>query len=384
MINNRIIKVLLFITVPIISVFLLLPLYGHAQTENTDDIFEAKVVGIIEEKVLVREDGSENIQQNLKLLGLTERWQGKEFNFNGIGELDVINSNVYKVGDHVLVNHLENSDGQSVYYIVDYIRRSNLYLLALVFAIIVIAIGKWKGLKALISLIGSFTIIMGFIIPNILNGHSPLIIGLIGTLAILVFVIYITEGFNLKSHISVLSIFICLFFTYILSIIFTSVTHLTGMAQEEIMYLVGIGHGTINFKGLLLTAIIIGTLGVLDDVVISQVTSARQIIKANPSLSRGKVFSMTFEVGKSHLASMVNTLFLAYAGASLPLLILFSLNQPPFLSFSQVINNELIATEIVRTMVGSIGIALAVPISTFLAAYFYSKKHATESVRINN
>ncbi len=358
----------------LLGVFYILPNVVQAQ-ENTDNIFEAKVIEIVKEKELTREDGSTNLQQNLKLEGLTGRWEGKEFNFYGIDELDVINSNIYQVGDRVMVNYLQDAEGKDVYYVVDYVRRGNLYLLAIIFAVLVIAIGEWKGLRAVISLVGSFAVIMGFIIPNILNGHSPLMIGLIGALVILIFIIYITEGFNKKSHISILSIFVCLVLTYILASMFSSLARLTGMAQEETMFLIGIGETAIDFKGLLLTAIIIGTLGVLDDVVISQVSSVEQIVKANPNLSRMKVFSMAFDVGKSHLASMVNTLFLAYAGASLPLLILFSVNEPPFLTFGQVINNEMIATEIVRTLVGSIGIALAVPISTILAAKYYTQKN---------
>ncbi len=368
------------ITLILVITFSLFSLWTHdAKSEEENNIiFEAKVVEILEEKELLREDGSASLQQNLKLVGLTDRWSGKEFTYFGIGELDVISANVYKSGDRVMINYLRDADGNDVYYVTDYVRRGNLYVLGIIFSIIVIIIGKWKGVRALISLVGSFVIIMGFIIPRILAGSSPLLIGLIGALAILLFIIYATEGFNKKSHVAVLSIFICLLITYLLSVAFGSLTRLTGMAQEEVMYLVGIGHGIINFKGLLLVAIIIGTLGVLDDVVISQVVSVKQILAADPNLSKKKVFSMAFEVGKSHLASMVNTLFLAYAGASLPLLILFSVNEPPFLTFGQVINNEIIAVEIVRTLVGSIGIALAVPISTILATHSYAKKrHAS-------
>jgi len=146
------------------------------------------------------------------------------------------------------------------------------------------------------------------------------------------------------------------------------------MANEETMFLLGLGEETINFQGLLLAGIIIGTLGVLDDMVISQVAAVEQIKLANPELSKKEVFKKSYKIGVSHISSMTNTLFLAYAGAALPLLLLFSVKQEPFLTFNQVINNEMIATEIVRTLAGSIGLVLAVPVATVLAVHFLRAK----------
>jgi len=145
------------------------------------------------------------------------------------------------------------------------------------------------------------------------------------------------------------------------------------MANEEVAYLISIGKGNINLNGLLLAGIIIGALGVLDDIVISQIALVKELKSSNPEISNKEAFSRAMKVGVSHLGSMVNTLFLAYAGASLPLLILFSMKQPPFETFGQVINNEIIATEIVRSLTGSVGIVLAVPIATFLAVRFIKK-----------
>ena len=146
------------------------------------------------------------------------------------------------------------------------------------------------------------------------------------------------------------------------------------MAQEEVMFLIGFGKTMINFKGLLLAGIIISTLGILDDVVVSQIVSVEEIKRANPKLSNVVVYRKTMKIGVSHMSSMINTLFLVYAGASLPLLLLFTIHQAPFLNFNQIINNEMLATEIVRTICGSIGIVLSIPISTFLASYFLKVK----------
>ena len=132
--------------------------------------------------------------------------------------------------------------------------------------------------------------------------------------------------------------------------------------------------GAINLQGLLLAGFIIGSLGVLDDLTISQVSTVQELYRLSPELTMREAYTRAMRVGVDHISSMVNTLFLAYAGVSLPLLLLFTFKQPPFLTLGQVLNHEVIATEIVRTLVGSIGLAVAVPITTLLAAYFYTKK----------
>jgi len=355
----------------LLAIILIMPFFAHAQ--NTDkEIFQAKVLQILDEKQITREDGSTSLQQNLKLKGLEGEWENKEFEFFGISEIDVISANTYKKGDKVMVNYIKSGE-KDLFYVVDYVRRAWLYFLAGIFALVVILIGRLKGLRALISLLISFLIIIKFILPQILAGANPLLIGVLGCFAILVCIIYITEGINKKSHLAILSVLICLFIVYLLSWLFTYFAKLTGMAQDEVMYLVSAGHGMINFQGLLLVAILIGTLGVLDDVVISQIEAVKQIRQANKKLPSKQVFQRAFKIGNSHFGAVINTLFLAYVGASLPLLLLFVIQEPPFLSFAQIINNEIIATEIIRALIGSIGIALAVPLSTFLAVCFNKK-----------
>ncbi len=346
----------------------------QAAQQSQDEIFEAKVLEVVKEQESKREDGSTYMQQNLKLKGLTGDMKGKEFEYNGIGSFDVLSSNYYKKGDKVLAIRSRMEQGEENFYIMDYIRRGNIYLLTVIFCLIIILIGKFKGLKALISLIVSFAIIMKFIIPQISSGANPLFICIVGSLLILLVVIYLTEGFDRKAHLAIASILLGLIFTGIISIIFTDLCRLTGMAQEESMYLIGIGKGILNFKGMLLAGIIIGTLGVLDDVVISQLYAVEEIRKIDPNIRGLDLYKKASNIGIAHISSMTNTLFLAYAGASLPLLLLFTVHEAPFLNFSQIINSELIATEIVRSLVGSIGLALAVPISTLLGVIFIKGK----------
>lgn len=347
----------------IILFLFFLPLTLHAQ----EAYYRAEVLQVIGQEDYQREDGSYGVRQNLLLRIKNNDLAGKEIEINNLNDFDVLSQNKYKVGDQVIVAHYQNQIGEDYYQIQDYVRTKSLFWLVLVFILLIIAIGKWKGLRALLGLFLSFVVIMYFMIPQILAGYSPLLIGTIGSVIILSMLIYLTEGWQKLSHLSILSIVVSLSITAVLAVIFTNLANLLGGGSDEILFLIGVGENTINFKGLLLTGIIIGTLGVLDDVVVSQISLVEEIKNANPSLSRKEIFNRAMKVGITHIGAMTNTLFLAYAGAGLPLLLLFSVQNPPFLSFFDVINNELIATEIVRTLTGSVGLTLAAPIATLVA-----------------
>lgn len=352
----------------------IMPQEMEAQPQATEETFEAKIIKILDQKEIDREDGSKAIQQNLLLKGTEGKWKNKEIKFDGISNIEVANAGVYKVGDKVLVQKSTNVEGKEIYYVTDFVRRGYLYLLGFIFCLIIILIGRKKGIKSLISLAISFFIIIKFILPKILDGNNPLYIGIVGAFFILTIIIYLTEGWNKKSHLSVLSVFISLFITLIFSWLFTKLTRLSGLSQEDAFFLIGMTKTAINFQGLLLAGMLIGAVGVLDDVIVSQIEVVKQIKEINPQMDNGEVFKSAFKVGNTHLGTMVNTLFLTYAGASLPLLLLFIIKQEPFLSYSQVINNEIIATEIVRTLVGSIGVALSMPIATYFGAYWLKIK----------
>jgi len=356
--------------------FLLLPtvLFAQDSFENADEIiFQAQVIEVVEDRTITDDNGLTLIKQKLKLKGLEGEWKNKEIIFDGTN-YDVISSPEYKIGNKVLINYSQDIEGNDNFYVIGFVRQGYLYWLAFLFAIVVIAIGRLKGLRALLVLLLTFLVILKFIVPKILAGGNPLLISIIGSLFILILAIYITEGFRRNSTIAIFSILISLIITGLLSVWFTTITKLTGYASDEAMYLTGLAEGNINIKGLLLAGIIIGALGVLDDVVVAQTTLVHELKLSNPELSKKQLYNKSMKVGVSHLSSMVNTLFLAYAGAALPLLILFSIKQPPFLTFNQIINNEIIATEIVRTLAGSIGLVLAVPIATMLAVQFIKNK----------
>jgi uncharacterized membrane protein len=331
---------------------------------------KAKVIKIIDQRTITRDSGQTAVQQHLALEVLSGELQGQTIEINSIGSLDVVSANSYQVGDKVYLNYSQDANGVTTFYITDFDRTWILFLIAGLFCLIALLIGGAKGLKSILSLIFSFAVIMKILIPAVNHGYNPLLVGIGVSFLMLLAIIYITEGWNRKAHLAVIAIFCGLFATSLLSIAFASWAKLTGMAQEDITYILSSAKQAINFHDLLLASFIIGTLGVLDDLVISQIETAQQIRNANPDLSSGQIFRMTMKVGRSHMGSMTNTLFLAYAGASFPLLMLININNPPFLTWVQAINNEEIATEIIRTFVGVIGLFLTVPISTWLASRY--------------
>ncbi len=341
--------------------------------EPSLESFEARVIKVIEQREVVGDNGAKMIQQNLLLRGSSDEWKGREIVSKGIGEIDILTGQVYKVGDEVLVQKSSNSEGEEIFDVTDYLRQDWIYLLALIFALVVAFVGGFKGLRSLLSLVVSFFLLVKFMLPAILAGYNPFLVCLAGGLVVLGVIIYLTEGFNRKSNLAMISVFFSLLITLALSILFTYLCRLTGM-DEETGFLTGMTAKAIDYKGLLLAGFLIGAIGVLDDVVIGQIEAVAQLKKANPLLSGWQLFKSSYKVGNTHLGAIINTLFLTYAGASLPLLLLFSLQSGSAITFSGAINNELIATEIVRTLVGSIGVALSVPIATVLAVRWLKVK----------
>jgi uncharacterized membrane protein len=369
----------IFLSILLFSLFVAFVVHAQSNASAfTEETFEAKISNVLDEKHIIREDGTKSTLQKLELEGLNGNWKGKEIIFDGIGR-DTDTKSIYKEGDRVSVSYSKDSDDNEIFYINDYIRQGQLYFLIAIFLIVILLIGRWQGVRAILGLIFSFFIIIKFIIPKILAGGDPLVTSLIYSFIIILVATYLVYGLNKKSSVSILGMFASLIITGILAIIFTKLCHLTGFAQEETIYIVNLTRGAINLQGLLLAGFIIGSLGVLDDLTISQVSTIQELHKLNPELSKWEIYKRAMRVGIDHISSMVNTLFLAYAGAALPLLLLFTFKQEPFLTFEQVINHEIIATEIVRTLVGSIGLALAVPITTFLAAHFYCRLKTKET-----
>lgn len=336
-----------------------------AYSDKNSETIQAKIIRVIEEKQIEVMDKTQ-LYQKLELELYTS---DKKKIIVENGNQPLANIIKYSVNDNVLVTVEQKIDGDNLYIITDFVRNDSLILLTIIFILLLIIIAKWKGFFSLFGLIFTFFIIFSFVLPKLLNGSNPILIAIIASLIIIPVTFYISHGFNKKTTIAIISSIISLIITAVLASIFTQIGHLTGLSSEEAGML-SIDQGNLNMKGILLAGIVIGALGVLDDITISQAAIVDELAKTANLTKAKDLYTRSMVIGKDHITSMVNTLVLAYAGASLPLLLIFTNNPHPF---SEIINYELIAEEIIRTLVGSIGLILAVPITTFIAANWYKK-----------
>ncbi|MEK7526615.1 MAG: YibE/F family protein [Patescibacteria group bacterium] len=348
------------------SLFLLTP-YAHAQ--NTDELLEGTVTKILLEKYTTVEN-QKQVYQNLEILITKGSIKGKSVKVVQ-GEIPSVNPQVYEVGDKLVLQTFQDLDGNTIYNIADYQRRNELFILFVIFTTLTIVIGGIWGVTSLLGMAFSFLVIFKFILPQIMSGTDPVLVAIEGAMLIIPVTFYLSHGFNVKTHVSIIGTLITLIVVGLLSTYFVNLTRLSGFSSEEAGFLQSEVGSLINMKGLLLAGIIISSLGILDDITISQASIVKELREANTNLKFKDLLVRGMKVGKDHIASLVNTLVLVYAGSSLPLLLLFISNPKPF---EQVINLEIIAEEIVKTLVGSIGLILAVPITTLIAAFYFAKK----------
>lgn len=284
------------------------------------------------------------------------------------GRRQVLSSTVYlQPGDNVLVTIGARPDGVLTVYFADFMRSDSLLWLTAIFVAVILFISRWKGLRSLLSMAFSLWVIIGYIIPHILAGEDPLRVSIIGSVILLGVTLYLTYGWNLKTHAAVLSMIFVLLITGTLAGLFVFFARLTGSGDENALFLLQMLNTQINLRGLLLGGMIIGALGVLDDLVTTQASAVFELYHANPSLGFWPLFRSAMRIGQDHVAATVNTLVLAYAGAALPMLLMFSLGRG---NYGFLVNFEFIAEEIVRTLVGSLGLVTAVPLTTAIAILF--------------
>jgi uncharacterized membrane protein len=270
----------------------------------------------------------------------------------------------FRAGQRVRLSVLEREGQPPFYNIRDLERTRPMLILVAVFTLAVVAFGRWQGIRSLIGLVLSFAVIVGFVVPAILRGHSPVAVALVGAMAIMLISLYFSHGMGRKTTAAVVGTGLALVLTAVLTAGFVAATSLTGLASEDALNASFLAGG-LSFRGLLLAGIILGGLGVLDDVTMSQASLVFELRRADPTASFGKLVTGALAVGRDHIAATVNTLFLAYAGASLPLLVLFTTSGD---SLGTVATAEAVAVEVVRSLCGSIGLIAAVPLTTLLAA----------------
>lgn len=270
----------------------------------------------------------------------------------------------FTVGQGVVLAYSPEAPEDLRYSVVDVHRGPPMLLLAGLFAAAVILVGRLRGLTALIALAISFAVLSFFILPAILHGSNPLLVAVVGGSAIMFVALYLCHGVSTRTSVAVVGTLVSLSLIGLLGSLFIGWTHLTGNTSDE-TGLVHVLYPDIDIRGLLLAGFIIGSLGVLDDVTVTQTSAVWELKQAAPTMSARRLYRAGIRIGRDHIASTVNTLVLAYAGAALPLLLLFSIARRDVLD---VASSEIVAQEIARTLVGSIGLVASVPVTTALAA----------------
>ena len=327
----------------LILIFLLLPVISFAQNKQYKGIIQE----IKEENILVKIFSGKD--SNVVEINSELQNQARDWNF--------------KTGDRVIIEEFENSQ-EKFYLIIDYQRSGYLMFVFIIFSVLSLIVGKKYGFYSLLGMALSFFVIFEFILPQITAGKSPLFITILASVFLIPITFYLSHGINKKTHIAIVSTIITLIITALFTLISVNLANLTGFSSDEAMFL-QIANQNINMRGILLSGIIIGFLGILDDVTVSQSGIVMQLKESDSSLNTMELYKKSMKIGRDHITSMINTLVLVYTGASMPLLLLF-INSPQ--PIDMVLNREIIADEILRTLLGSIGLILAVPISTFFAS----------------
>lgn len=336
------------------------------QTTPNEDFYQAEVVEILEESEGDFGLGVEQqVLQKVSVLLLTGEQEGEllEIEYGSLGYDQKL-----KVGQKVVVVTPENVGS----FIFDRYRLPAIGVALFFFLVLAIVFAGWRGLSSLVGLVFSILLLAFYAVPQIIDGKNPLVISLISAGIIAVVSIYLAHGFKKRTTVAVVSTLIVVGLAVLLAQLFVSWVGLFGVGSEEAFHLQTTSLVDINLKGLLLGGIIIGALGVLDDITTAQAAAVDEIFRANPALTKKELYKRGMSVGREHITSLVNTLALAYVGASFPALLLFTIYERPWWV---VANTEAIAEEVVRTLVGSIALMLAVPITTFLAVHWLTSKN---------
>lgn len=279
---------------------------------------------------------------------------------------------ILKPGNEILVTvGISPLDNTTRALFIDFMRGKALVWIFLLFAIIIFIIGSWTGLRSLLGIVVGMGAIILFIIPQIANGANPVVTSIIGSAVFLTVSLYLVYGWRAMTHSAVISMMLSLILTGGISIFVVKLARLTGFGNENMMFLIQQSENPIDMRGILLAGIIIGSLGVLDDLVVGQSSAVFQLSEANADLNFQDLFQRAMTIGRDHAAASVNTLVLAYAGESLPMLLLFHVTN---VNLGMAVNVSFIAEEIVRALAGTIGLFLSIPISTAMACLWVLRK----------
>jgi uncharacterized membrane protein len=338
--------------------------FEHPLGPGETETLTARVVEVLEEGVIETDFTGAQVYQQLLLHVESGSMAGREVIVEE-GAINVVGrERLFRPGDRV---YLERAIGpeQERLYITDFVRTGSLFWIAVLFVGLVVLVGRGTGLRSLLGAFFSLAVILGFILPQIRAGRDPVSASVLGAIVLLTVSTYLVYGWNPKAHAALAGMMLSLLLTTILAWLFVGWTHLSGFGSEEGAYLLMELGPNVSLRGVVLGGIIIGSLGALDDVCIGQASAIFELVNANRALGWAALFRRSLNIGRDHIASMVNTLLLAYVGASMPLVMVFSIYQEPLL---RRLSREPIAEEIVRTLAGSIGLVLAVPITSLIAS----------------
>jgi len=351
---------LILLLVPRLDAFL----SGSREIGLGDDMYKAEVYEIIEEGTVTLGERTQSYQ--------VFRVEVLEGPYKGlITEIDYGKRQIrpegspLEPGDRLIVSINQAPDGSVNSYFIDFVRTKPLLWLLLAFVLLSVLVGGWQGARGLLGLVVSLVVILVYIIPGILDGKDPIVVTLIGGFILLGISLYLIYGWALKTHAAVLALFFTLVFTGLMINFFVDLTRLTGFGDEDILFVIQQVDISINLRGLVMAGMLIGAMGALDDLVITQVSVVLQLHGTDPELGIRSLYQRAMRVGQDHISAMINTLFMAYAGAALPTLLLFSLSGQGFV---ELINLEFVAEEVVRILAGSLGLITAAPISTGIAS----------------
>ena len=336
---------------------------AQAPAEAGDaQMLEAMVLDVtVEEQREVM--GQEQLYQQLRVIITAGPRRGETLEIEN-GDLAMVNVVRYRPGDRIFLQAVPTEGGAARYIIDGYSRWRPLVWAAVIFVAVVALSAGWRSITSLLGLGFSFAVVLVYILPRLAAGHDPVSTVLIGGAVIIPITFYLAHGFSVKTHTAIAGTFIALALTVWLTQYFTGLTQLTGAASDEALFVLE-ASPEIDIRSLLIAGIVVGVLGVLDDITISQAAIVTQLRRANTRLGTWDLYRGAMRVGQDHITSMINTLALVYAGAALPLLLLLRTSSLPL---TYLFSKEIITEEIVRMLVSSIGMTLAVPITTVLAA----------------
>jgi uncharacterized membrane protein len=281
---------------------------------------------------------------------------------------DVAKSHGVKVGDNIRYLNLSKAQGAAAqgtpaYVFVDFVRTLPIILLAVLYAVVVIAVARWRGLRALIGLAGAYAVLVSFILPGLVEGKPPLLLALVGSTVIMIGVLYFAHGFTARTSTALLGTMFGLGITAALAAWATDAANLAGVGNHDAATLANVSDH-ISISGIILCGLIISGLGVLNDVTITQSSAVWELWELAPGTSARQLFTSAMRIGRDHIASTVYTIAFAYAGAALPILIIVMLYERPL---GDALTSAELSEEVIRTLVGSIGLVLAIPVTTLIA-----------------